>query len=92
MSNFNNAIAFVMTKATDEELSQIVQALKMRRQQLTKANVRSIKIGDKVEFSAPKCGRIEGKVTAVKIKFISVSTKYGNYRVPASMIKLLEAA
>ena len=60
----------------------------MRRQQITKANVRSIVKGDKVTFTSRNTV-YNGTVLEVKIKNLVVETQLGRYRVPASMVKVV---
>jgi len=89
MTDFQNLSHFVLTKATNEELNEIASYIKMRRQQLTKAVVRSVTKGDKVTFAGR--GRVyNGTVVDVKIKNLIVETQYGRYRVPASMVTVVE--
>lgn len=89
MATFRNASDYILTRATNEELNELISQIKMRRQQLTKAVVRSVVKGDKVTFTSR--GRVyNGTVMDVKIKNLVVETQYGRYRVPASMVKVVE--
>ena len=73
---------------TNEQLDSIIQAVKHRRAQITKANVRSFWNGDQVKFVHPKTGRIHiGVVTKVKIKNITVREGVTNWNVPANMLE-----
>ena len=91
MTKFENLTHFVLTQASNEELNTLVEYIKMRRQQLTKAVVRSVVNGDKVTFTSR--GRVyNGTVMDVKIKNLVVETQYGRYRVPASMVKVVQEA
>ena len=79
---------FVLTKASNEELNEILSYVKMRRQQLTKQTVRTVSKGAKVTFSSR--GKVyNGTVMDVKIKNLVVETQYGRYRVPASMVSVV---
>lgn len=90
-ATFRNASDYILTRATNEELNELISQIKMRRQQLTKAVVRSIVKGDKVTFTGR--GQVyNGTVVDVKIKNLIVETQLGRYRVPASMVKVVQAA
>lgn len=90
-TTFQNASDFILTRATNEDLNELISQIKMRRQQLTKAVVRKVIKGSKVTFTSR--GRVyNGTVMDVKIKNLVVETQYGRYRVPASMVKVVEEA
>lgn len=88
-TTFQNASDFILTRASNEDLNELISQIKMRRQQLTKAVVRNVVKGSKVTFTSR--GRVyNGTVMDVKIKNLVVETQYGRYRVPASMVKVVE--
>ena len=75
---------------TNEELNQVVEALKFRRAELAKSAKRSLSIGSKVTFSG-RGGKIYvGNVVGIKVKNVIVKTGSTSYRVPASMLTLEE--
>lgn len=75
---------------TNEELNQVVQALKFRRAELAKSAKQSLAIGSKVSFS-DRGGKIYiGNVVGIKVKNVIVKTGLTSYRVPASMLTLEE--
>ena len=89
MTKFETLSHFVLTQASNEELNTLNEYIKMRRQQITKSVVRSVVKGDKVTF--PSRGTVyNGTVMDVKIKNLIVETQLGRYRVPASMVKVVE--
>jgi hypothetical protein len=90
MTKFENISHFVLTQANNEELNTIVEYIKMRRQQITKQNVRTISKGAKVTFTGRDGTVYNGTVMDVKIKNLVVETQLGRYRVPASMVKVVE--
>jgi hypothetical protein len=91
MTKFENLTHFVLTQASNEELNTLNEYIKMRRQQITKQNVRSITKGAKVTFTSR--GTVyNGTVMDVKIKNLVVETQLGRYRVPASMVKVVQGA
>ena len=75
--------------ATD--LDQVIQAVKMRRNQLHCENARALSTGDRVSFTG-RNGRIEkGTVRKIKIKYVLVETDRGSrWNVPGSHLTLLE--
>ena len=91
MTKFETLSHFVLTQATNEELNSLNEYIKMRRQQLTKAVVRTVVKGDKVTFTSR--GHVySGTVVDVKIKNLIVQTQLGRYRVPASMVTVVQEA
>lgn len=90
-TTFQNVSDFILTRASNEDLNELISQIKMRRQQLTKAVVRKVIKGSKVTFTSR--GRVyNGTVMDVKIKNLVVETQLGRYRVPASMVKIVEEA
>ena len=89
MIKFENISHFVLTQADNEELNTLVEYIRMRRQQITKQNVRSITKGTKVNFTGRTGTVYNGTVVDVKIKNLIVETQFGRYRVPASMGKVV---
>ena len=92
MTKFENISHFVLTQASNEELNTIVEYIKMRRQQITKQTVRTITKGAKVTFTGRDGTVFNGTVMDVKIKNLVVETQLGRYRVPASMVKIVQEA
>ena len=76
---------------TNTELSSMIDAVRWNKDQLAKQIKRSISIGDNVEFTSSKTGRLtRGFVTKVAIKYVTVNTGMGLWRVPANMLKLVD--
>lgn len=87
----NSAIMFGTW--TDVELSSMIDAIKFNRASLAKQIKRSIAVGDNVEFTSHKTGRtMRGFVKKVAIKYVTVDTGMGLWRVPANMLRVLETA
>jgi hypothetical protein len=73
---------------TNEQLDSVIMAVKYRRAQITKTNVRSFWNGDQVKFVHPKTGRTHiGVVAKVKIKNVTVREGNTNWNVPANMLE-----
>ena len=76
---------------TNTELSSIIDAVKFARARLTEMNKRSMRLGDTVEFTSSKTGRtMQGTVQKIAIKFVTVATTAGLWRVPANMLSMVE--
>ena len=85
IKDVNSAIMFGTW--TNDELNSIIDAVKWNRNQLTKQIKRSIVPGDNVEFTSSKNGRrMRGFVKKVAIKYVTVDTGMGLWRVPANML------
>jgi hypothetical protein len=84
---YQDAIAYVQGQATDEELRNFIEAIKMRRAWLGRQNIRAIVTGDKVSFTGRNGLTITGTVTKVMQKNVIVNTSRGNFRVPANMLQ-----
>ena len=83
--------AIMLQTWTNTELSSMIDAVKWNREQLSKRIKRSIGVGDNVEFTSSKTGRItRGFVTKVAIKYVTVNTGMGLWRVPANMLSVVE--
>ena len=83
--------AIMLQEWTNTELSSMIDAVKWNREQLSKRIKRSISVGDNVEFTSSKTGRLtRGFVTKVAIKYVTVNTGMGLWRVPANMLKVVD--
>jgi hypothetical protein len=81
----NSAIMFGTW--TDIELRSMIDAVKWNRAQLVQQTKRSLTIGDNVNFISSKTGRnVTGVVTKIAIKYVTVKTIQGAWRVPANML------
>lgn len=76
---------------TNEQLSSIIDAVKFARARLADKTKRSLMLGDTVTFTSSKTNqRITGTVNKIAIKYITVSTPQGLWKVPANMLKAAE--
>ena len=83
--------AIMLQSWTNTELSSMIDAVKWSRERLSKQIKRSISVGDNVEFTSSKSGRLmRGFVTKVAIKYVTVNTGMGLWKVPANMLALVE--
>jgi hypothetical protein len=73
---------------TNEQLSSIIDAVKFARARLTETNKRSLRLGSTVKFTSTKSGvTLIGTVDKIAIKFVTVRTPQGLWRVPANMLE-----
>jgi hypothetical protein len=83
--------AIMLQAWTNTELTSMIDAVRWNKDQLAKRVKRSITIGDNVEFTSSKTGRLtRGFVTKVAIKYVTVNTGMGLWRVPANMLTVVE--
>jgi hypothetical protein len=75
------------TPWANEDLSKFVEAVKFARAQLTRQNIWSFTVGDRVCFNSSKLGFVTGTVEKVAIKYVTVRSPRGLYKVPANMLK-----
>jgi hypothetical protein len=76
---------------TNNELTSIIDAVKFARARLTEQSKRSLTIGDNVNFTSSKTGRnVTGVVTKIAIKYVTVKTIQGAWRVPANMLSKID--
>ena len=76
----------------NDELNKVIEAVKLRRNQLHFQDAHSFKIGDRVSFQG-RYGRTEkGTVDKVKIKYVLVRTDSGvRWNVPGSHLTRIKS-
>jgi hypothetical protein len=85
----NSAIMF--GDWTNTELSSMIDAVKWKRATIAKLTKASLMLGDAVEFTSSKTGlNVKGVVTKIAIKYVTVKTAQGLWRVPANMLTKVE--
>lgn len=86
IKQINSAIMFGTW--TDAELTSIIDSVRFARASLQKQIKRSLMLGDAVKFTSNKTGRtLQGTVSKIAIKYITVRTQEGLWRVPANMLE-----
>lgn len=79
---------FILRDASNEDLNEIIEYVKLRRQSLSRQNTMTLRRGANVQFTSSRSGQvIRGVVEDIKIKNVIVSTPLGRYKVPANMIE-----
>jgi hypothetical protein len=77
--------------ATD--LDQVIEAVKMRRNQLHCQNANKLSVGDRVEFEGRNGRTLQGTVSKIKIKYVLVACDNGQrWNVPGSHLTLIKEA
>ena len=75
---------------TNDELNKIGDAIRFARSQITQTNRRSLVVGTNVKFTNSRTGQtMTGRVEKMALKFATVSTPTGRWKVPASMLTTL---
>jgi hypothetical protein len=79
--------ALITGSFTNDELMSVIDAVKYARARLTQSAKGSLKVGDSVEFTSTK-NRMTytGTVQKIAIKYVTVKTNQGLWRVPANML------
>ena len=74
---------------SNAELDQITAAVKYQRSVLARDVKRQIRQGDTVKFYSTRRGQtLQGAVEKVAIKYVTVVTPQGRWRVPANMLEV----
>ncbi len=79
--------AILQGNFTNDQLTSIVDAVKFAKARLSEQNKRALRIGDNVNFTSSKTGQnVTGVVVKIAIKYVTVKTVQGLWRVPANML------
>ena len=83
--------AIMLQEWTNVELSSMIDAVKWNRANLAKVTKRSLTIGDNVNWTSGRTGvNVTGVVVKIAIKYVTVKTVQGLWRVPANMLTRVE--
>jgi hypothetical protein len=89
IKQINQAIMF--SDLTNDELTSVIDAVKWKRATIAKLTKASLRVGDNVNFTSSKTGlNVTGVVTKIAIKYVTVKTIQGAWRVPANMLNKIE--
>jgi hypothetical protein len=89
VQEINQAIMF--SDLSNTELTSIIDAVKWKRATLAKMTKASLMLGDNVQFTSSKTGQtMTGLVTKIAIKYVTVKTLGGLWRVPANMLSKVD--
>ena len=91
MSNIVTKAVEAIYQMDNDELNQVIEAIKLKRQYLAKQAVRSFLVGDIVQFTDKRGRKTTGQVRKVNRKYIIVneSATGTQWRVPATMLTKL---
>ena len=87
MNNVQTAITAIRNM-TNDEINQVVEAIKLQRTFNARATARSLTVGDVVEFTGRGGRTVVGTVEKINRKTVIVNTPtQGKWKVTASMLK-----
>lgn len=91
MNNVQTAITAIRN-ANNDELNQIIEAVKLQRTYLAKTTARALTVGDMVEFTGRYGNTERGRVVKVNPKTVIVDAGHTRWKVTASMLRVVQAA
>jgi len=74
---------------SNQDLESVISAVQFARAQLSKNTKRSLSVGNTVTFRSPRLGSHTGRVEKIAIKYITIRTNQGLYKVPANMVEVV---
>ena len=87
IQEINSSIMF--SGLTNDQLDSVLAAVKYARTQLGRQTMRTIRVGDRVKFYSSKRGiTVTGTVNKVAIKYVTVNSPNGLWKVPANMLEV----
>jgi hypothetical protein len=88
VTEINSAI--IQGTFTNDELSSMIDAVKFARSKLTNQIKVQVRKGSSVKFTSNRNGMVySGTVEKVAIKFATVNTPLGRYKVPMNMLEVV---
>ena len=89
IKQINQAIMF--SDLSNDELMSVIDAVKWKRATIAKLTKASLRVGDNVNFTSSKTGmNMTGVVMKIAIKYVTVRTIQGAWRVPANMLTKID--
>ncbi len=86
----NEVLALVQSMDSDQ-VNEVVEAIKLRRTRMHRDAVHELNVGDKVKFTGRGNNIVTGTIEKKAIKNVVIDTGAGKWRVPASIVTILEA-
>jgi ribosomal protein L35AE/L33A len=75
----------------NEDLMSMMDAIKFKRKLLTERTKAQLRVGDNVNFTSTRTGQnVTGTVVKIAIKYVTVRTVQGLWKVPANMLTKVE--
>jgi len=91
MNNVQTAVEAIRNMNNDE-INQVVEAIKLQRTYLARTTARALAVGDTVQFDA-RDRTVTGVVTKINRKTVVVREQgYGQWRVTASLLRMTQPA
>ena len=93
MSNRVTKTVELIYQMDNDELNQIIEAIKLKRTHLTRQATRSFVVGDTVQFTSTKTGKVKrGTITKIARKYITIDCgPFDSWRVPGNMLEKVSA-
>ena len=83
--------AIIQGGLTNDELVSVIDAVKFARSRLAQQTKYSLRVGDNVNFTSSKTGQnVTGTVVKIAIKYVTVQSVKGLWRVPANMLSKVD--
>jgi hypothetical protein len=80
--------AIISGSWSNDDLASMIDAVKFARSRLATQAKFSMKVGSKVRFNSQKLGMpVDGTITKMAIKYATVSTDRGLWKVPMNMLE-----
>jgi len=76
----------------NDELNQIIEAVKLQRTYLARSTAKALAVGDTVQFTGRGGNTVTGTVTKINRKTVVVDEGFTRWKVPASLLSLTETA
>ena len=84
----NDTMGLVHNMNSDQ-VDQLVQAIKLIRSRINQTAIRTVQVGDRVQFTGRNNNTVTGSVTKKAIKYVTVDTGAQRWKVPANMLEVL---
>jgi hypothetical protein len=85
--------AIQFSNFSNDELNSLSEAIRYARSELVKDVKRELAVGANVSFTSSRSGKnVTGNVTKIAVKYVTVRTIEGLWKVPANMLSVVETA
>ena len=86
MNNVQTAITAIRN-CNNDELNQVIEAIKLQRTYLARSTARALAVGDTVQFTGRNGRRVTGTVEKVNRKTVIVRDGLTKWKVTASLLE-----
>jgi len=91
MNNVQTAVDAIRNMNNDE-INQVIEAVKLQRTWLARTMTRAMAVGDMVEFKGRYGNTERGRVTKINRKTVIVDAGHTRWKVAASLLSVVETA